>query len=101
MMHLEICVCISAKINNIVLFYFLIKKNSFSNISYLMKISASAIVLVAYLAVTCFSIPFRDQIALVNSLEVGREEDPMVWNCTGCDSSNKQKSSSIIEEPVV
>ena len=25
------------------------------------------------------SIPYRDQIALLNSLEVGRNEDPMTW----------------------
>lgn len=38
----------------------------------------------AFLAVVS-SIPYRDQIALLNSLEVGRKEEPEVWQCFGCD----------------
>ena len=59
----------------------------------------SIVVLIAFLTVSSLAIPFRDQIALVNSLEVGRDEEPMVWGCTGCDSTNKPISSVIIEEP--
>lgn len=43
------------------------------------------------------SIPYRDQIALLNSLEVGRNEDPMVWECYGCDTKTKPISSYVIE----
>ena len=58
-------------------------------------------ILFACLALSCMSIPFKSQIALVNSLEVGREEEPMVWACYGCDAQNKPKSSAIIEEKAV
>lgn len=66
---------------------------------YIYYMKVSIVLLVAYLAISCLAIPFRDQIALVNSLEVGRDEEPMVWACTGCDSTNKPISSVIIEEP--
>lgn len=62
--------------------------------------NSSIFVLLAFLAVSSLAIPFREQIALVNGLEVGREEEPMVWACTGCDATNKPLSSVIIEEPV-
>ena len=58
------------------------------------------IIIVALLATLALTLPWRDQIALVNSLEVGRNEDPMVWACTGCEEKNKPISSVIIEEPV-
>ena len=61
----------------------------------------TVIILFACLALSCMSIPFKSQIALVNSLEVGREEEPMVWACYGCDSDNKPISSAIIEEKAV
>jgi hypothetical protein len=41
-------------------------------------------VLALCLALAC-SIPYPQQIALLNSLEVGRLEDPMLWTCVGCD----------------
>lgn len=44
--------------------------------------------IILVLATICFvalSLPYRDQLALVNSLEVGRKEDPMTWTCVGCD----------------
>lgn len=43
------------------------------------------VLLLALLAIHVSSIPFKQQIALLNSLEVGREEDPMAWSCVGCD----------------
>ena len=66
--------------------------------SLIMKVFIS--IILACLVCGSVAIPWRDQIALVNSLEVGRDEEPMVWGCTGCDSNNKPLSSSIIEEPV-
>ena len=59
------------------------------------------IVLLACLAISTMTIPFKSQIALTNSLEVGRDEEPMVWACTGCDTDNKPLTSFIIEEKVV
>lgn len=44
------------------------------------------------------ALPWKSQIALVNSLEVGRDEDPLTWGCVGCDESNKPLTSYIIEE---
>ena len=43
------------------------------------------IIFLAVLLTLAACLPWRDQIALVNSLQVGRDEDPMVWGCTGCD----------------
>ena len=62
---------------------------------------ASVTIIFALFVLSCLSIPFHDQIALVNSLEVGRDEEPMVWSCVGCDASNKPISSTIIEEKIV
>lgn len=45
--------------------------------------------LLAVLVLQTVSIPYKEQIALVNSLQVGRKEDPMTWGCVGCDESNK------------
>lgn len=42
-------------------------------------------IILALLAIQASSIPWKQQIALVNSLQVGREEDPMTWSCVGCD----------------
>ena len=56
-------------------------------------------VLLALFASVAVALPWRDQIALVNSLEVGRNEDPTTWSCVGCDDSNKPLSTFIIEEP--
>lgn len=55
-------------------------------------------ILVGLLSVLTLSIPYSQQLALVNSLEVGRDEDPNTWTCVGCDESNKPISSYIIEE---
>jgi hypothetical protein len=59
------------------------------------------ITVVALLLCLCCSIPYQQQIALVNSLEVGRNEDPMDWNCVGCDETNKPIHSYVIEEKAV
>lgn len=48
-----------------------------------------------------FSIPYHQQLALLNSLEVGRNEDPMDWTCVGCDETNKPIHSYVIEEKAV
>jgi hypothetical protein len=58
----------------------------------------TTIVVLATLLVLGSTIPWKSQIALLNSLEVGRAEDPMVWACAGCDSSNKPLQSAIIED---
>ena len=58
------------------------------------------IVLLSALVAATVALPWSDQIALVNSLEVGRNEDPTVWACTGCDENNKPLTTKIIEEPV-
>lgn len=44
------------------------------------------------------AIPWRDQIALVNSLQVGRNEDPHIWSCYGCELENKPLAITVIEE---
>lgn len=44
------------------------------------------------------SLPFKDQIALLNSLQVGRDEDPMVWECNGCDPSTRPNKGYVIKE---
>jgi len=43
------------------------------------------IVVLALLVLQASAIPFKQQIALLNSLEAGRDEDPMTWACNGCD----------------
>lgn len=52
----------------------------------------------ALLAIHVSSIPYKQQISLLNSLEVGREEEPLTWACVGCDSTNKPLSSHVIKE---
>lgn len=47
------------------------------------------------------SIPYQQQIALVNSLQVGREQDPNNWSCVGCDETNKPLYTYVIEEKAV
>lgn len=58
----------------------------------------ASIILLSTLVVLSVSIPWKSQIALANSLEVGRDEDPNTWECAGCDSSNRPSHSYIIEE---
>ena len=41
--------------------------------------------ILAVLVLQTASIPYKEQIALLNSLQVGRNEDPSVWSCVGCD----------------
>jgi hypothetical protein len=57
-------------------------------------------VLALLLALAC-SLPFPQQIALLNSLEVGREEAPLTWSCVGCDEQTKPIFSYVIEEKAV
>jgi hypothetical protein len=57
-----------------------------------------SIVLLSTIIVLSTAIPWKSQIALLNSLEVGRNEDPMTWSCVGCEESNKPLTSSIIED---
>jgi hypothetical protein len=57
--------------------------------------------LVGLLVSLSLSIPYPQQLALVNSLQVGREEDPNLWSCVGCDDSNKPILSFVIEEKSV
>jgi hypothetical protein len=44
------------------------------------------------------SLPYRDQMALANSLIVGRDDqsDLVEWTCKVCDASNKPVHSHII-----
>ncbi len=44
------------------------------------------ILLLAVLVLQAASIPYKEQLALLNSLQVGRDEDPMTWGCVGCDA---------------
>ena len=48
-------------------------------------------VLLGLLALQAFAIPFKQQIALLNSLQTGKNEDPMTWNCNGCDAATKDR----------
>lgn len=57
----------------------------------------SILILLSLIAFT-LALPYKHQLALVNSLEVGRNEDPMVWACTGCDEDNKPLNSYVIQE---
>ena len=58
----------------------------------------SNLLLLLALVPLTFALPFKHQLALVNSLEVGREEDPMTWSCVGCDEDNKPLNSYVIQE---
>lgn len=62
---------------------------------------STIIVVLATIFSLTLAIPFKEQIALVNSLEVGRIEDPMAWTCVGCDEDNKPIRSFIIQEKSV
>lgn len=62
---------------------------------------STIIVVLATIFSLTLAIPFKEQIALVNSLEVGRIEDPMAWTCVGCDEDNKPIQSFIIQEKSV
>ena len=62
---------------------------------------STIIVVLATIFSLTLAIPFKEQIALVNSLEVGRLEDPMAWTCVGCDEDNKPIQSYVIQEKSV
>lgn len=49
------------------------------------------------------AIPYEDQMALANSLIVGRDDlsDLYEWVCKACDASNKPIHAHIIEEKAV
>ena len=59
--------------------------------------------LISFLLITVLiamvsAIPWKSQIALANSLEVGRDEDPNTWECHGCNKNNQPLHTYIIEE---
>jgi hypothetical protein len=60
-----------------------------------------AILSIVFLISITVQLPFKHQISLVNSLQVGRLEDPMDWTCVGCDEDNKPIQSYVIEEKAV
>lgn len=62
-----------------------------------MNIKIISISLILYLS---FALPRDDQIALANSLIVGRDglDELYNWNCKVCDTSNKPLHAHIIEE---
>jgi len=59
------------------------------------------LLVLATLACLALTLPFKHQIALLNSLEVGRDEDPNVWACEGCEEDTKPTISHVIEEEEV
>ena len=58
------------------------------------------IALAVFLAVA-IALPYNDQMALTNSLIVGRTDDLNDWTCKVCDDSNKPLHAHYIEEPRV
>jgi hypothetical protein len=56
------------------------------------------ILIINFLISLCLAVPYHHQLALVNSLQVGRDEDPIEWTCVGCDEDNKPLRTFIIEE---
>lgn len=61
----------------------------------------SALLILAALVCLTMQLPYKHQLALVNSLEVGREEDPNIWSCVGCEEDNKPIHSWVVEEKSV
>lgn len=59
--------------------------------------SATLLILAALVALT-LQLPYKHQLALVNSLEIGRDEDPNTWGCVGCSEENKPIHTYIIQE---
>lgn len=57
-----------------------------------------AAILLALLVLITVSIPYEDQMALTNSLIVGRDDqsDLLEWTCKTCDPSNKPLHAHII-----
>lgn len=62
---------------------------------------STLLLILAALVFTVMPLPYKEQLALVNSLQVGRNEDPMVWGCVGCDEDNKPIQSFIVEEDAI
>ena len=60
-----------------------------------------ALLVLATLACFTLSLPFAHKIALLNSLEVGRNEEPLAWTCAGCDEDTKPNLSHVVEETEV
>lgn len=60
---------------------------------------------IIFLTLACFvvSLPYEDQMALANSLIVGRDDssDLYSWTCKVCDNSNKPTHAHVIEEKQV
>ena len=56
------------------------------------------VILATLLVLSAFSLPYKQKIALLNSLQVGRDEEPMTWGCDGCDETTKPIKSHVIEE---
>ena len=48
------------------------------------------------LVVIAYSMTWREQFALCNALEVGRDEDPETWGCEHCNEANKPLKVNII-----
>lgn len=59
-------------------------------------IKTNLLVLTLLIATAVYSLPYAQQLALVNSLQVGRLEDPNLWTCVGCDETNKPIHSYVI-----
>jgi hypothetical protein len=49
------------------------------------------------LIVQASSLPLGDQLALANSLQVGRAGDPNAWNCYACSNANRPLISYRVE----
>lgn len=62
-----------------------------------------AFIILASILCLSAAIPYEDQMALTNSLIVGRadQSDVIEWVCKTCDASNKPIHSHIIEEKAV
>ena len=70
------------------------------NLLFISLMKTEFFVLLAVLVLQAASLPWKHQIALLNSLEVGRDEDPMTWSCVGCDAATKPIRSHEIKEDV-
>lgn len=62
-----------------------------------------AIVVVLFFLYLTNTLPYKDQMALTNSLIVGRDDqsDLIEWTCKVCESSNRPLHAHIIEEKAV
>jgi hypothetical protein len=57
------------------------------------------VIVVLCLLYVATAIPYEDQMALTNSLIVGRDDqsDLFTWSCKVCDASNKPLHAHIVE----